>query len=53
MTSMFGFGWLKASDQAFSDSFYQKTGTAAENIVVVGLDQEALDVLGPLPWPRE
>ena len=53
LTAVFAFGAMNTADQLFSDAFYQRAGAASEDIVVIGLDQEALDVLGPLPWPRD
>ena len=52
LTAVVVSGILNHADQYVSDSVYQKTGAAAGNIVVVGLDQTSLDALGPLPWPR-
>ena len=52
LTALAATGLFNHSDQAVSDRLYQKAGTAASDIVVVGLDQASLDALGPLPWPR-
>ena len=52
ITAVVGFGILDAFDQPLSDSFYQKSGAAGREIVVIGIDQASLDVLGPMPWPR-
>ena len=52
ITGICAVGWLDAPDQSLSDSFYQNTGMASENILVVGLDDAALEELGPMPWPR-
>ena len=45
-------GWLDAADQFVSDRFYQKSGAGSHDIIVIGIDQASLDVLGPMPWPR-
>ena len=42
-------GW----DGALSDRLYQRGGAADGEIVVIGMDQRALDELGPLPWSRD
>ena len=52
ITAVVGFGILDTFDQPLSDRFYQKSGAAARDIVVIGIDQASLDVLGPMPWPR-
>ena len=39
-------------DFAFSDRFYNSPGATDGEIVVVGMDQTAVDLLGPMPWPR-
>ena len=52
ITAVVGFGILDTFDQPLSDRFYQKSGAADRDIVVIGIDQASLDVLGPMPWPR-
>ena len=52
ITAVVGFGILDPFDQPLSDRFYQKSGAAGRDIVVIGIDQASLDVLGPMPWPR-
>lgn len=51
-TAVAGFGLLDSPDGAVSDALYQHPATSDGEIVVVGMDQRALDALGPMPWPR-
>lgn len=51
-TSAAGFGLLDGMDNAVADRLYQQPSATDGEIVVIGMDQYALDVLGPLPWPR-
>ncbi len=43
---------LGTLDGIASDAFYNRPGATDGEIVVVGMDQRALDELGPMPWPR-
>ncbi len=45
-------GILSRPDGVVSDALYQSNGITDGEIIVVGIDQKALDELGPLPWPR-
>ena len=45
-------GLLYVPDQYVSDLLYQATGGSDGEIVVIGIDEKALDELGPLPWDR-
>lgn len=47
-----GVGVLYVPDGVVSDALYQRGGIANTDIVVVGMDQRALDEIGPLPWSR-
>ena len=47
-----GLGALNYPDNVLSDALYQHEAATDGQIVVVGMDQKALDVLGPMPWPR-
>jgi adenylate cyclase len=51
-TAAAGAGVLDAVDYAAADRLYQGPSATDGEIVVVGMDQYALDVLGPLPWSR-
>ena len=51
-TSAAGFGLLDGMDNAVADRLYQQPSATDGEIVVIGMDQYALDVLGPMPWPR-
>ena len=51
-TAAAGFGLMDRFDNIASDWVYQQPEATDGEIVVIGMDQHALDVLGPLPWPR-
>ena len=45
-------GLLSSPDGTVSDALYHSPSATDGEIVVIGIDQAALDVLGPMPWPR-
>ena len=45
-------GWLFSPDAFVSDKLYQHAKSTDGEIVVIGMDQRAADLLGPMPWPR-
>lgn len=45
-------GLLDSPDGAVSDALYHSPAAADGEVVVIGIDQRALDTLGPMPWPR-
>lgn len=47
-----GSGALFLPDNVLADLLYQHESPTDGKIVVVGMDQRALDELGPMPWPR-
>lgn len=51
-TAVFLLGWLYTADTRTSDILYQRASATDGEIVVIGMDQRALDLLGPMPWPR-
>lgn len=51
-TAVAGFGLLDSPDGSVSDALYQRPAASDGEIVVIGMDQRALDALGPMPWPR-
>ncbi len=50
-----GLGWLDTADQFVSDALYQSLSETATDgeIVILGIDDYALSVLGPWPWTRD
>lgn len=52
LTAVAASGWLFTLDGIASDAFYQRPKGTDGEIVVIGIDQRALETLGPLPWPR-
>ncbi|MCR5093312.1 MAG: adenylate/guanylate cyclase domain-containing protein [Lachnospiraceae bacterium] len=47
-----GSGLLGTADGTVSDAFYQHRRAVDGRIVVIGMDQRAVDELGPMPWNR-
>ena len=45
-------GVLFSVDAAAGDALYQHAKATDGEIVVIGMDQRACDLLGPMPWPR-
>ncbi len=52
LTAPAALGLLRDQDLTVSDALYQSPAAGDVPIVVVGMDQRAVDALGPLPWPR-
>ena len=52
LTAVAGLGWLDVPDNTVADALYQRAGMTDGEIVVIGIDDRALDVLGPMPWNR-
>jgi adenylate cyclase len=52
LTGLVMTGLLDTPDNSVSDFLYQRPAAPDGEIVIAGMDQEALDVLGPMPWPR-
>ena len=40
-------------DGSVSDMLYQRPGMTDGEIIVIGMDQRAVEELGPMPWPRD
>ena len=53
VTGIAGLGLLDRADGVISDGLYQRPAATDGEIVVVGMDQQALDAFGPMPWPRD
>lgn len=45
-------GLLNSADGVLSDNLYHKPQPVDGEIVIIGMDQYAIDLLGPFPWPR-
>ena len=52
MTAVAASGVLSTAESAASDALFQHSVATDGEIVIIGMDQYALDQLGPLPWPR-
>lgn len=52
LTGLAGSGLLSSLEYRAADRLYQRQSATDGEIVVIGMDQYALDTLGPLPWPR-
>ena len=46
-------GILNRADGVVSDALYQHSGMTDGEIIVIGMDQRAVEELGPMPWPRD
>ncbi|WP_051204817.1 CHASE2 domain-containing protein [Butyrivibrio sp. VCD2006] len=51
-TAIAASGILAGQDGIASDALYQQEVATDGQIVVVGMDQKALEEIGPMPWPR-
>ena len=45
-------GSTDAADSVVSDAFYQHESAGGEDIVIVEIDERAMQELGPWPWSR-
>lgn len=47
-------GWFDTADNIASDALYQTLSETATDgqIIIVGIDERALEAFGPWPWPR-
>ena len=52
LTALAALGVLKRPDFTVSDLVYQSPAATDGQVVVIGMDQKAVDALGPMPWPR-
>ena len=52
LTALALLGVLDSVDFTVSDALYQSASAADGEIVVIGMDQAAVDRLGQMPWPR-
>ncbi len=52
LTGLVMTGLLDGPDNSVSDFLYQRPAATDGEVVIAGMDQEALDILGPMPWPR-
>ena len=53
LTAVAASGWLNDFDALISDWLYQKPGAISSDIVVIGIDSNTLNELGPLSsWAR-
>ncbi len=52
LTAIAALGILDQPDYTVSDLVYQSPAATDGQIVVIGMDQRAVDAFGPVPWPR-
>jgi len=52
ITGLAGTGWLTSPDNTVSDALYQRAEVTDGEIVVIGIDQRAIETFGPMPWNR-
>ena len=53
ITAVCGLGWLDSADGVLSDRLYNQTESVDGEVVIIGMDQTAVDAFGPMPWSRE
>jgi len=53
LTAVAASGLLYGADGAVSDALYHRPSATDGEIVVIGMDQKAIDAFGPMPWPRD
>ena len=52
LTALAASGWLTSANSTVSDALYQRAKVTDGEIVVVGIDQRAIEEFGPMPWNR-
>jgi len=53
LTAIAASGALSGADGVASDALYQRPSATDGEIVIIGMDQRAIDAFGPMPWPRD
>ncbi len=53
LTAVAWSGILDSVDGTVSDALYQHPEMTDGEIIVIGMDQRAVEALGPMPWPRD
>ncbi|MFI3228462.1 MAG: adenylate/guanylate cyclase domain-containing protein, partial [Clostridia bacterium] len=53
LTGICASGILLTQSNSINDSFYQQPTIAAEEIVIIGIDEYAISEFGSLPWTRD
>ena len=53
VTLLIGSGSLLRMDKWTQDALYQRTHFTSTDIVIVGIDEKALQEIGPWPWSRD
>lgn len=46
-------GLLTVLNNTLADHLYQRHGALTGEVILIGIDQRALEALGPWPWPRD
>ena len=52
LTAVASLGILKRPDFTVSDLVYQSPASTDGQVIVIGMDQKAINELGPMPWSR-
>ena len=52
LTAIAALGVLNRPEATVSDLICQPASSPDGEVVVIGMDQRAVDALGPMPWPR-
>jgi len=53
LTLLAASGLLTALNNTLADRLYQRHGALTGEVILIGIDQRAIEALGPWPWPRE
>ena len=53
LTVIIASGALQRFDKWTQDALFQRAGAPSGDIVIIGIDEKALEELGPWPWPRD
>ena len=53
VTLLIGSGSLLRMDKWTQDALYQRTHFTSTDIVIIGIDEKALQEIGPWPWSRD
>ncbi len=53
LTVIIASGALQRFDKWTQDALFQHAGSPSGDIVIIGIDEKALEELGPWPWPRD
>ncbi len=53
MLMLTGTDMMQNASYTLADALYQRPTFTRDDIIIIGIDQRAVDLLGPTPWPRD